>query len=190
MRSLSVIALVVTAAVLSACGDDATSASPPGSPDNPLAAQPARQSKNGRSNEANAAAGQSLGYRKLLQRQSSKPKTRFTPCALVTRAQATSILGVAVQAPLEAPQGPTCIYRSKSGSRFVTIAVQPVDFKQVTKQIRRRQAVDVADRRAYCGLQGQPMLYVSLSRGRVLSVAAPCAVARRFATLGVARLTG
>ena len=108
----------------------------------------------------------------------------------MSRGQAQAILGVAVQVPLEAPQGPTCVYRDKSGSKFVTVAVQPLDFKQVTKQIRRRQAVDVADRRAYCGLHGQPMLYVALSHGRVLSVGAPCAVARRFATLGVARLSG
>ena len=45
MRSLSVIALVTAAALLSACGDDAgKSAAPPGSPDNPLVAEPAQKS--------------------------------------------------------------------------------------------------------------------------------------------------
>lgn len=190
MRWLTLIALMTAAALLSACGDASKPAAPPGSPENPLGAETGQKSKTGRSNEANAGSSQALGYRKLVERQSSNPRARFTPCNLVTRGQAKAILGGPVQALLEAPQGPTCIYRSKSGKSFVTVAVQPLDFNRVTKQIRRRQAVDVADRRAYCGLQGQPMLYVQLSRERVLSIAAPCPVARQFATRAVARLAG
>jgi hypothetical protein len=190
MRSLSLIALVTAAALLSACGDTGEPAAPPGSPDNPLVAEPAQKSTTGRSNESHAGSTQALGYRKLVEHQSSKPRTRFTPCNLVSRGQARAILGVAVQAPFEAPQGPTCVYRSKSGSRFVTIAVQPLDFDRLKKQMRRPQAVDVSNRSAYCGIYGQPMLYVELSRDRVLSVAAPCPVAKQFATRAVARLEG
>jgi len=190
MRLLSVIALLTAAALLSACGDAGAPAAPPGSPDNPLVAKPTQNATTGRSNESSASSSQPLGYRKLLERQSSRPKTRFTPCNLVSRGQAKAILGVALQAPFEAPQGPTCIYRNKSGSTFVTVAVQPLDFDRLKKQMRRPHVVDVSRRSAYCGTSGGPMLYMPLSRRRVLSVAAPCPIAQQFATRAVARLKG
>ena len=191
MRSICLIALISAAALLSACGGDAQQpASPPGSPENPLTAVTTETTTTaGRANEATAKSDEQPGYQKLVERQTSKPQSRFTPCNLVTRAEVRAILGVAVQAPLEAPQGPTCVYRSETGKTFITLAVQSVDFDHLRKRISRRHDVDVADRPAYCGLHGQPMLYVSLTGGRVLSVGAPCDVAQQFAARGVARLS-
>ena len=93
-------------------------------------------------------------------------------------------------APVEAPQGPTCIFRARSGKAFVTLAVQKLDISRLKKQLHRAQSVGVAHRAGYCGTYGQQMLYVSLPRQRVLSVAGPCGVARRFAAHAVPRLTG
>jgi hypothetical protein len=191
VRLLCLIALVTASALLSACGGSDKAA--PGSPQNPLVGKPTQTAPGGRSNEAQAhsrASSEEPGYQTLLERQSSKPASRFTPCNLVSRTQAKAILGGPVQAPFEAPQGPTCIYRSQSGKSFITLAVQPLDFDRVKKQMRSRQAVEVGNRSAYCGTYGQPMLYVSLSGRRVLSVAAPCDVAKQFAARAVARLEG
>ena len=79
----------------------------------------------------------------------------------MTRAQARAILGAPVQAPREAPQGPTCIYRTRKGNDFITLAVQPASFSGLKRQISRPQSIEVAGRSAFCGAHGQPMLYVS-----------------------------
>lgn len=190
MRLLCLIALVTVSAGLAACGGSQKPAAPAGSRENPLVAKPTEPTTTGRSNEGSANASSEPGYQKLVERQSNKPASRFTPCNLVTRAQATAILGGPVQVPFEAPQGPTCIYRSKTGKTFITLAVQTQDFDRLKKRMRRPQAVSVGDHAAYCGTYGQPMLYVSLARKRVLSLAAPCPVARQFAARAVARLEG
>ncbi len=184
LRTLASIA--VAAALVAACGDSGDGGSPAGSPENPLVAE--RQGE--RTNEGAAAAEEEPGFQAILENQRQKPaESRFTPC-LVSRAQARSFLGAPVVAPVEAPQGPTCIYRTQGGESFVTLAVQSLDINQLKRELQLPRAVAVADRQAYCGRHGQPMLYVSLSGDRVLSVGAPCSVARRFATATVARLSG
>jgi hypothetical protein len=117
------------------------------------------------------------------------PPSARRPCSLVTRSQAARIIGGPVLEPLQAPQGPTCIYRSRSGKRFVTLAVQTVDFAKLKRQVRNSRRISVSDRPGLCGTVGQPMLYVPLSARRVLSVSAPCGVATRFAATAVSRLT-
>jgi hypothetical protein len=204
VRSLSLIALLLMAALLAACGGQSKPKPPPGSPENPLVAQAPKDTvTQGRLNEAAPAAkGTSSagaegtkpkadarpGYQKLVERQASKPHSRFTPCNLVTKAQAGAIVGAPLQDPLEAPQGPTCIYRSQDGKRFVTLAVQSVAFSKLKHQMHKRQQVTVSNKTAFCGMLGQPILYVPLSGSRVLSVAAPCQVARKFAARAVPRL--
>lgn len=202
VRSLGLIALVLMTALLTACGGQSTPKPPPGSPQNPLVAQTPQDSATaGRLNEAAPAAKGGAGaegtkpkadaqpgYQKLVERQGSKPRSRFTPCNLVTKAQAGAIVGAPLQDPLEAPQGPTCIYRSQDGKRFVTLAVQSVPFSKLKRQMHKRQQVAVSDKTAFCGMLGQPILYMPLSGRRVLSVAAPCQVARKFAARAVLRL--
>ncbi len=198
IRSLALLALVASTAALPACGGDgepASSKAPPGSPENPLVATvPADQAAStaGRSNEGASAGGSDSGqpgYRALLEQQTSKPRGRFTPCNLVTRAQASKILGEEVQDLLEAPQGPTCIYRSKAAKSFVTVAVQSADFdEQIEPRLHQASSFSVGSRTAYCGQQGQQMLYVPLSGDRVLAVAAPCKVAKQFAAQALRQL--
>ena len=130
------------------------------------------------------------GYDALLERQSATTESRFTPCNLVTRPQAQAILGGRVQPLVEAPQGPTCIYRSASGRTFITLAVQARDYELIRKDIRRVKVVEVGGRRAYCGMHGTPVLHMPLQGQRVLSVAAPCSLAKRFAARAMPRLRG
>jgi hypothetical protein len=181
--------------LLPACGgDDSKPSAAPGSPENPLVAQPGPTPVGERANEAAAppggAKGTQPGYEGLVESQSGRPRSRFTPCNLVSEGEAQAIFGSATEAPLEAQQGPTCVYRTRSGNGFVTIAVQPLRFEQVRPLLRQPRRVAVSDRVAYCGQHGQAMLYMPLAGSRVLSVAGPCAVATRFAAKAVERLNG
>jgi hypothetical protein len=191
MRFLSLPALLCACALLSACGggEPTKAATPPGSPDNPMVGKLNEETQSGRKNESAAKTAEEPGYQKLVERQTKKPQAAFTPCNLVTPAQASSILGGPIQAPLEAPQGPTCIYRLRSGGKgMVTVAVQTLDLAHAKRQLRGSQRLAVSGRPAYCGAVGQPMLYAGLSDGRVLAIGAPCNVARQFATRAVAQL--
>jgi hypothetical protein len=107
----------------------------------------------------------------------------------VTKAQAQAIVGVPINDPLEAPRGPTCIYRTQDGKSFITVAVQSLDFAALKRRIHKREQVSVSHRSAFCGVLGAPVVYVSLPNHRVLSVAAPCNVGRLFATTALGRLT-
>jgi hypothetical protein len=188
---LLALALAGVAVLLSACGGAPNAGKPataPGTPDNPMVAKLSEESPSGGGNEA--AASTAPGYKKLVERQTKKPRSQFTPCNLVTPAQASAILGGPIRAPLEAPQGPTCIYRTKTGTTFVTVAVQPLDLSRVKKQLRGQQRVAVSGRPAFCGVYGQPMLYAGLKDGRVLAIGARCKVAQRFAARAVEQLGG
>jgi hypothetical protein len=192
MRVLAVLALATAGLGVSACGG--SSPPPPGSPERPLVAtQPTGTgagAAGGRSNEAAAAAGTAAkpGYESLLDAQSRHPRSRFTPCNLVTRSQAQAILGARLLEPVEAAQGPTCIYRSKDGRSFVALAVQTLDFARLRPHLKLSRRLRVGARTAYCGTYGQPMLYVPLAGGRVLSVAGRCAIATQFARRAVRQL--
>jgi Protein of unknown function (DUF3558) len=182
--------LAVAALLLSACGGGgaARKQGPPGSRSNPLIGDTSAEEKaKGPANEA--AAAQAPGYQRLLEKQTKRPRSGFTPCNLVSPAQASAILGEAVRAPLEAPQGPTCIYRTRKGQGLVTVAVQSLDLPQIKRQLRDRRRIAVSGRTAYCGNYGQPMLYAGLPGGRVLTIGARCGVAQRFASLAVRRLS-
>ena len=187
-------ALAAAAIAVAACGGDAKPPPAPGSPQKPLVGRqptPGGGTAGGRSNEAAASGSKATtpGYDALLDAQSSHPRSRFTPCNLVTARQAQAILGAPLLDPIEAAQGPTCIYRSKDGRSFVTLAVQSLDFpKLVKRRLRLAHRVTVGSRTAYCGTYGQPMLYVPLSGGRVLSVAGRCEIAREFARRAVRQL--
>jgi hypothetical protein len=198
VRLLCLSALVSTGAALAACGGNDQPQAVAGSQQRPLVGKIEAETQSGRKNESTqkaASAGKDTaatpeqqaapGYAKLLQRQTKKPKSRFTPCNLVSPSQARAILGGEIQAPLEAPQGPTCIYRTKSGSSFVTVAVQSVKLSQLTRRMHGRRMVSVSERPAYCGVYGQPMLLAELPGDRVLTIGARCKVAKQFAARAV-----
>lgn len=188
MRPLIAIALVIAITSLAACGGDEQAGPASGTPDNPLIGKTTASGAASTSNEHAPKPVDKPGYDTLLDRQSGSSRSRFTPCNLVTRSQAQDILGNRVQAPVEAPQGPTCIYRTEDGKAFITLAVQSLDINRLKKQTRRKQTVDVSDRTAYCGIHGTSILYLPLRDSRVLSVAGPCPVAKRFAARAVLRL--
>jgi hypothetical protein len=194
MRPLALVALATAAIAVTACGGAGSPPPAPGSPERPLVGRqptPGGGAAGGRTNEAASARrakATAPGYDALLDSQSSHPRSRFTPCNLVTQKQAQAILGAPLQDPIEAAQGPTCIYRSKNGRSFVTLAVQSLDFAKLKPRLRLRHRVTVGARTAYCGTYGQPMLYVPLSGGRVLSVAGRCEIARAFARRAVRQL--
>ncbi len=181
-RLLCIVVLAVAGA-LAGCGGDSDSGSgaPKGSPQNPLVGKLTEESREG-------ATAQEPGYQSLVDRQSRTPQSRFTPCNLVSERQAAAIVGAPIEQPLEAPQGPTCIYRSRDGTSFVTVGVQQVSLDSLKGRMRQRERVDIGSRTAYCGNHGQPMLYLPLGPGEVLSIAGKCGVARRFAAEALPRL--
>jgi len=179
MRPRLLLGSLVAAALLAGCGGSEKPAAP-GSPDNPLVGKTQQASESRKAAEP--------GYKTLLKRQDGKPQSRFTPCGLVTRAQASAIVGEPVQLPFEAPQGPTCVYRTVNGKGLVTLAVQRAEFAKAKANLQQAAKVDLGSRTAVCGQYGQPTLYAPLSHGRMLTVAAPCGVAKRFAARAVRAL--
>ena len=177
MRLRNLIPLVALAVLMSACGGGEPASHPPGSAANPGKAATTPKTASGRSNEASGAP-----------RAAAVETAGSAPCTLVTREQASAILGERISKPSEAVQGPTCVYRGHKS--FVTVAVQTLDFEKIKAKLGLRQRIAVSDKVAYCGNYGQQMLYVPLTAGRVLSVAAPCPRAKRFAALAVRALTG
>jgi hypothetical protein len=172
-------------------GDHASFEGPAGGTATKAAAQaviaPPHRGRSGRTAPAGSspAAGRKAASPRL-QRQLAPSASR--PCSLVTKAQARTILGLPVLAPIEAPQGPTCIYQSRSRERFITLSVQGVEFGQIRRKLGDGRRIPVGDRTGYCGTFGGKMLYVPLGRGRVLSVAAPCKLASEFAARALPRL--
>lgn len=112
------------------------------------------------------------------------------PCTLVTPTEAGSILGKPVGKPVDAQQGPTCIYQARGAKDFVTLAVVATHFSTVKPQaqLRDRISLTIGGHSAYCGVAGSPTLIVPLSAGRFLSVVAPCPIAASFAGRAVSRI--
>jgi hypothetical protein len=211
VRSILIIALALVAGGLAACGgDDSAKKGPPGSASNPLVALPnpsrtrtppteAPQGSDAvakppattrRADEAGSSetAGAERSERNAPRRQKRLPAGAQRPCSLVTERQARAIIGAPIDEPVQAPQGPTCIYQAAAGKRQVTLAVQTVAFTKLRGQLRNARRVDVGGRTGYCGTYGRAMFYLPVARGRVLSIAAPCTTATRFATKAAARL--
>jgi hypothetical protein len=105
------------------------------------------------------------------------------PCSLVTRAQAQAIVGKPVGPPVDAPQGPTCVYTASGFKGPITLAVVATDFSTVKPQakLRDRMSVTVSGHPAYCGVAGAPTMVVPLTPEKFLTVVAPCPIAASFA---------
>jgi hypothetical protein len=188
VRPLALLVVGTIALVVAGCGsDEGQPKAAPGTPQNPLAAvTPDAQGMTGEAGGNPA----KPDYQRLLddQREAPRQPGQANPCALVTKAQAQRILGGRLMDPVSLPQGPTCIYRNRSSARYATISVQAREFSLLRRQLKRARRVDVADRPAYCGVHGRPMLYLSLGGGKVLSVAAQCDPAVRLARRAGAQL--
>lgn len=114
----------------------------------------------------------------------------LNPCTLVSRSEAQAIVGKSIGKPVDAPQGPTCIYTPKGGRGLITLAVQATDFSKVQpqSQLRNRMSVKVHGHTAYCGIAGSPTMIVPLTSGHFLVVTAPCPIAASFAAKALARI--
>jgi hypothetical protein len=151
---------------------------------------------------------QALGAGKVITSQSSPFKARqpsgsvddevnasgaktLNPCTLVTREEAQTIVGKPVGNPVDAPQGPTCVYSVQGAKAPVTLAVQALHFSTVKpqSQLQDRITLAIAGHSAYCGVAGVPTLIVPLSAGRFLSVVAPCPIAASFAAKALRRIS-
>ena len=162
--------VLLLATQLAACGGSSPTASAPGSPDNPLVARttPDDDEPSGppaQAGRAKHAAGATRGSADTATGDPSRKETgttdgstgrasRRSPCELVSRSEATAILGRSVQPPIEAPQGPTCIYRTDSGQQFITLSVQSVKFAKLRSNLRERHRIQVSGGPAYCGRYG------------------------------------
>lgn len=113
---------------------------------------------------------------------SAVPVNKTNPCKLVSVPEAKAITGGAIVGSLEAPLGPTCVYRpAQRKTSSITLDVESSNFAQITRQMNNRHQLTIRGHRAYCGLLGSQMLYVQLPGGRILHVTAPCPLAQRFA---------
>ncbi len=118
----------------------------------------------------------------------SKP---VDPCTLVSRSEAQAIVHAPVAQPVEAPQGPTCIYEPRGAKNFITLAVESTNFSKVAPQaqLTARVTLTVAGHTAYCGNAGAEMMIVPLTIGKFLAITAPCPVATSFAGAALKRLS-
>jgi hypothetical protein len=158
------------------------------SPQSLIAGQKATQARNERRRARRAKAGGERTGAVAAHRQPALAPSAKRPCSLVTRTQARAIVGAAILEPLEAPQGPTCIYKAATGRALIGLTVQKASFATLREQVRRGREIAVAHRRGVCGSYGGPMLYLPVGGGRVLSIAGSCAMASRFAAQAIAHL--
>ena len=110
------------------------------------------------------------------------------PCTLVSRAEAQAIVGRAIDAPVEAPLGPTCIYQPAGTKSFITMTIESIDLSVIERHIRNRTQLKVSGRTALCGAYGQPTTFVPFPNGRALAITGPCAIGIRFAAQALPRL--
>lgn len=109
------------------------------------------------------------------------------PCKLVTLSEARAITGGAVTSQLEAPLGPTCIYRGGSAKGEITLTLESLSSSQLSRHMAKPQPVTVGGHHGYCGSLGSQMLFLPVSGSRVLQVNAPCSIAQQFAARALAR---
>lgn len=112
------------------------------------------------------------------------------PCKLVSLSEAQAITGGAVTSRIEAPLGPTCIYKqSGSHAATITLAVESMNFSAATQHLEKRRPLVVRSRQAYCGQLGSQLLVVRLGGTQLLNITAPCGIAQRFAALALSHLS-
>jgi len=114
--------------------------------------------------------------------------TQFNPCNLVSIAEAQSIVGGTIAGRVEAPLGPTCLYRLGGSKSEITVSIESQNLSSITREMANRSTVVVGHRHAYCGRLGTQMLFLPLADGQVLHVTARCSVAQRFAAFALTRL--
>ena len=107
------------------------------------------------------------------------------PCKLVTRAQASAILGKGTTAS-ERPQGPTCVY--SNAGRTVTLVVEDNSVKQLRQGARKATKVEVGGKTGWCIKYQSTAVIVGISGGRVLRADGPCQAGVRFVSTALHRI--
>jgi hypothetical protein len=107
------------------------------------------------------------------------------PCKLVTRAQASAILGKGTTAS-ERPQGPTCVYTN--AGRTVTLVVEDNSVKALRQGARKATKVDVDGKTGWCIKYQSTAVIVGVSGGRVLRADGPCQAGVRFVSTALHRI--
>jgi hypothetical protein len=107
------------------------------------------------------------------------------PCKLVTRQEASAILGKGTTAS-ERPQGPTCVY--SNAGRTVTLVVEDNSVKQLVAGARKSTKVTVAGKTGYCIKYQSTAVIVGISGGRVLRADGPCQAGVRFVSKALHRV--
>jgi hypothetical protein len=121
----------------------------------------------------------------------SSAGSHLDPCTLLTVSQAEAITGRTIATPVEAPQGPTCIYKLTGSKSWITLSIETrKDFAKLRGLMRNGQTVNEGSDSGACGQLGSDNLFLSLTGGRVLHVTASCAIAKQIAAAAVRRLGG
>jgi hypothetical protein len=112
------------------------------------------------------------------------------PCTLLSQTEVQTALHQQVGKPVEAPQGPTCIYAPQNTGRQITVAVESLPFSKIKPQaqLQDRISLTVAGHSAYCGTSGGQRLIIPLGENRYLTVAAPCPIAASLAAKAIGRI--
>jgi len=109
-----------------------------------------------------------------------------SPCKLVTRAEATTILKKGIKQSL-APQGPTCIYKAGKVTQ-VSLSIQRVSFTTIQKSAKVVSRSRSGKYTIYCLKYGAASTFVPLSSSRVLNVTGSCATGAKFARKALGRI--
>ncbi len=104
------------------------------------------------------------------------------PCRLVTKAQASTILGGKVTVS-ERPQGPTCVYAGSG--REVTLVLMKTPLRALREGARHSTKVQIGTHTGYCLRYQATSVVVAVSRQRVLQVTGACAAGVRFAAVAL-----
>jgi hypothetical protein len=107
------------------------------------------------------------------------------PCKLVTRAEASAILGKGTTAS-ERPQGPTCVY--SNAGRTVTLVVEDNSVKQLRAGARKATKVQVDGKTGWCIKYQSTAVIVGVGGGRVLRADGPCQAGARFVAKALHRI--
>jgi hypothetical protein len=117
--------------------------------------------------------------------------SQLDPCTVLTLSEVQTMIGGTITSPVEAPQGPTCIYKSTGAKAWITLSVERrTDYAKVAGWMKHGQKLTVGTHSGDCGQLGNDNLFLPLGNGRVVHVTAPCAIAKEIAATVVSRLGG
>jgi hypothetical protein len=172
---LTLVLATVAATVLAACGGSGSSPTAGTAPEDEIV-----ESSDRISTTTNAATPARFPSGKDNDEISPTGAAPVKPCNLVSKAEASAILGTAVQVTT-GPQGPTCIYERLGSTEVMTLAVERTSLPSLRNHAKTASRVTVAGWDAWCLRYGSTSVAVPLAEGNVLRVTGPCKTATRFA---------